>query len=132
MTENYIIVAPLPPLTSGERCIDLSTQIYKISRPLDDPEQITQYQFSWIIHPDTNDYALIVDLDAMIPVSPDKDLAPLIALLGDNIPPEEIAQIIATIDNQNPVRFGDIVPVEVTIRDTQYMIDNGWIVPNQN
>lgn len=128
MTQNYIIVTELPPLTSGERCIDLSKQIYKISRPLDDPEQITQYQFSWIIHPNTIDYALVVDLDAMIPVSPDKNLADLIALLGNNIPPEEIAQIVLTIDNQNPVRFGDIVPVEVPIRDEQYMIDNGWIV----
>lgn len=128
MSQNYIIVTPLPPLTSGERCIDLSKQIYKISRPLDDPEQITQYQFSWIIHPNTVDYALVVDLDAMIPVSPDKNLADLIALLGDNIPPEEIAQIVETINNQNPVRFGDIIPVEVPIRDEQYMIDNGWIV----
>ena len=124
---NYIIVTPLPPLNSGERCIDLSIQIYKISRPLNDPEQITQFQFGWIIHPNTVDYALVVDLDAMIPVSPDKNLADLIALLGPNIPQAEIDQIVLTIDNQNPVRFGDIIPVEVPVRDEQYMIDNGWI-----
>jgi hypothetical protein len=130
MEQNYIIITPLPLLTSEQRCIDLSIQIYKISRPLDDPEQITQYQFGWLVNPNGIDYALIVDLDAMIPVSPDKNLADLIALLGDNIPPEEIAQIVATINNQNPVRFGDIVPVEVSIRDEQYMIDNGWLIPH--
>lgn len=128
MTNNFIIVAPLAPLTSEERCIDLSKQIYKISRPLNDPEQVTQFQFGWINKPDTTDYALQVDLDAMIPVSPDKNLADLIALLGPDIPQAEIDQIVATIDGQNPVRFGDIIPVEITVHDEQYMIDNGWIV----
>lgn len=137
MTENYIIVTPLPPLTSEERTIDLSTQIYKISRPLDDPQQETKYQFAWINKPSTIEYALCVDLDAMIPVSPEKDLAPLIALLGDNVPPEEIARIVAEIDNQNPVRFGDIIPTETPVWDRAYMEANGWfevplaeIIPN--
>ena len=130
MAQNYIIVRAIPPLSSMDRCIDLSTQIYKISRPLDDPEQITQYQFSWLVNPNGIDYALIVDLNAMIPVSPDKNLADLIALMGPDVPQSEINQIVTTINNQNPVRFADIIPVEVPIRSEQYMIDNGWITPN--
>lgn len=45
---NYIILDEINP---KEAVKIYSSELYKISRPVNDPDNITKYLFDWIIHP---------------------------------------------------------------------------------
>jgi hypothetical protein len=121
---DYIIILDLNGYTSQQRCIGFSRELFKISRPVSEAEDVTAYLFGWVIHPETGQYALEVDLDTIIPVHPEKDLTAIISMLNPLATAEEIATIVAGMGSA--VRFGDMLPAYVEVISYDTMKQNGW------
>jgi hypothetical protein len=126
---NYLIVLPEAGLDSGQRADAISEELYALGRPpqVRQPDDVTRYVFGRIKHPDRDEYALQVILDYGIYVHPDNDIDGLIALFPE-VPEQEKEALSAYIESQVNRRFpfGNIIPSTATVRDGQYMEDNGW------
>jgi hypothetical protein len=121
---KYIIISEISPMTSEQRCIGFSRELFKISRPVSDEQDTTEFLFGWIVHPTTGQYAMIVDLDAIIPVHPDKDLSTIISMLNPIASQEEVATIVSNIGTT--VRFQDLLPSYVIISEGSDLEAEGW------
>ena len=126
---NYIIVLPEDGLTSQQRANAISEELYALGRPpgVRKPDDVTKYVFGRIKHPDREEYALTVILDYGIYVHPDNNITGLLSLFPE-VPDGEKEQLALYIESQVNRRFpfGNIIPSTATVRDEQYMRDNGW------
>lgn len=123
-TMNYLIVSDLDGMTSKDRCELFSKELFRISRPISEPSDVTMYLFGWVNKDDS--YALQVDLDYMIPVHPDHDLSTLVSLLNPAATQEEIDSISAHIGSNSSVRFGDLLPSYVQVKTKEELEADGW------
>ncbi len=124
---NYIIIEPEANMTSADRAVAITEELFRVSRPdsARHPKDVSRYVFGWMDHPENGERALSVDLDYNIYVHPDNNLDALIALFPE-VPEEERAQLSEFISGSDNFRFGDIIPSTATVRDQQHMQDNGW------
>jgi hypothetical protein len=70
-------------------------------------------------------FALQVDTEYNIPVSPLATLEKLITLMLE-LSEVEIRQLSSYVLNAQSFPFGAIVPSTTTVRDQAYMIEHGW------
>ena len=126
---KYIIVRPAGVLTSKERADAISEELYALGRPpgVRQPDDVTKYVFGRIKHPDREEYAMTVILEYGIFVHPDNNITGLLELFPE-VPDAEKVALAAYIESQVDRRFpfGNIIPSTATVRDQQYMEDNGW------
>jgi hypothetical protein len=129
----YIKVLPQAGLTSEERAIAISRELFRIQRPINQQNDSTLYLFGWIKHPtqDPNytevvDTALEVDVNQVIYVHPDNDLTNLIALFPE-LTQEEKDGLAAFIESQANFMFQYIIPSDVTVFDEAQMKSSGWL-----
>ena len=124
---NYIIVQPEADMTSADRAAAITEELFRISRPdsARHAKDVSRYVFGWIDHPTSGERALTVDPDYNIFVHPDNNLDTLLSLFPE-VPEAERTQLSQLIASSSNFRFGDIVPSTATLRDKQYMEDNGW------
>jgi len=121
---NYIIVNPSETLTSKERCELFSRELFKISKPVNQPENASMYLYGCINKEDL--YALQVDLDYSIYVHPEKDLTALISILNPAATAEEISIITQSIDGASHIPFGEILPSYVQVKTKEELEADGW------
>ncbi len=121
---NYIIVNASETLTSKERCELFSRELFKISKPVNQPDDVSMYLFGWINKEDL--YALQVDLEYSIYVHPDKDLTTLISLLNPSATTEEIEIITQSIDGASHIPFSEILPSYVQVKTKEELEADGW------
>ena len=120
---KYTIILT-PDVLEGAKTF--SRELFKISRPVNDQSDVTQYLFGWITHPSTGEVALVVDEDQIIPVHPEKDVTTLMQMLNNDATESELQQLADYVSQTNQVRFGDIIPSGVIIRDHAEMETLGW------
>lgn len=132
MNAQYIKVLPQAGLTSEQRAIAISRELFRIQRPINQQSDATLYLFGWIKHPtkdstytDTVNAALQIDTNQVIYVHPDNDLTNLIALFPE-LSQAEKDGLAAFIESQQSFPFGAIVPSGVTLFTYQEMKDSGW------
>ncbi len=127
MAQQYIIVLPEGTLTSEKRAKSITRELYNITTPLavQEPYQKDGTVFGVIVHPDGVQHALQVDTEYTIPVHPQATLEKLVSLFPE-LSETERFDLQSYVLNSNSFPFGHIVPSTTTIRDQQYMIDNGW------
>ena len=133
MNAQYIKVLPQAGLTSEQRAISISRELFRIQRPINQQSDATLYLFGWIKHPtkdpnytDTVNAALQIDTNQVIYVHPDNDLTNLIALFPELSQAEKEA-LVTYIENSASFEFRYIVPSGVTIYDEQQMKNDGWL-----
>lgn len=127
--QEWILVNPEGLLTSVARAEIISRELYNITRPvwLQQPHEADYNLFGYITHPDDpTNAALIVDTMHIIQVHPSCTLEKLIAVFPELTVDERFA-LSSVIHQTNAFPFGLILPDSVTVRDEQYMIDNGWL-----
>jgi hypothetical protein len=127
--QEWILVNAEGLLTSVARAQIITRELYNITRPvwLQEPFEAESNLFSYITHPDDpTNAALIVDTMHIIQVHPSCTLEKLIAVFPELTVDERFA-LSSVIHQTNAFPFGLILPDSVTVRDEQYMIDNGWI-----
>ena len=124
---QYIIVLPEGTLTSEKRAKSITRELYNITSPLavQEPYQKDGTVFRVIVHPDGVQHALQVDTDYVIPVHEQATLEKLVSLFPELSADERFAlQSYALNSDEFP--FSAIIPSTTTVRDQDYMIENGW------
>ena len=134
---GYIKVLPQAGLTSEERAIDITRELFRIQRPIDQQNDATLYLFGWVKHPtqDPNyveivDTALQVDTNQVIYVHPDNDLTNLIALFPELSQAEKDA-LVNYIESSASFEFRYIVPSGVKVYTYEEMKEDGWFPENE-
>ena len=124
---GYIIVLPTPTQTSERRAYQITRELYNISRPvlIRAEGEAASTVFGIVTHPDGIQNALQVDTDYLIRVHEAATLEKLVACFPE-LSNDERYSLSAYVQTNNSFPFGHIVPSTTTIRDQQYMIDNGW------
>jgi len=125
--QGYIIVLPTATQTSERRAYQITRELYNISRPvlIQAEGEAASTVFGVVSHPDETQYALQVDTNYVIQVHPAAILEKLVACFPE-LTNEERYALSSYVQTNNKFPFGDIVPSTTTVRDHQYMVDNGW------
>jgi hypothetical protein len=133
MNAQYIKVLPQAGLTSEQRAIAISRELFRIQRPIDQQNDATLYLFGWIKHPtkdsnyvDTVNAALQIDTNQVIYVHPDNDLTNLIALFPE-LSQAEKDGLAAFIESQQMFLFKYIIPSDVNVFTEAEMKAAGWL-----
>ena len=126
---GYIIILPLPHMTSEQRAYSISRELYNITVPLTIQEdyQHDGHVFGVVKHPDGMQAALHIDTDYLIPVHPLATLEKLVTLFPE-IPEQERTMLQSFVLHNRAFPFGMIVPSTSTIRDYAYMVEQGWFI----
>jgi hypothetical protein len=124
---QYIIVLPEGFLTSEVRAKSITRELYNITVPVAIQEEYQKDAtvFGVITHPDGIQHALQVDLDYVIPVNPQATIEKLVSLFPE-LNEQERFNLSSYVLNNQEFPFGNIVPSTTTIRDYDYMVENGW------
>ena len=124
---QYIIVLPEGTLTSEKRAKSITRELYNITTPLavQEPYQKDGTVFGVIEHPDGVQFALQVDTEYIIPVHEQATLEKLVSLFPE-LTADERFNLASYALNTDAFPFAAIIPSTTTVRDQQYMIDNGW------
>lgn len=124
---QYIIVLPTPTQTSERRAYQITRELYNISRPvlIQAEGEAASTVFGIVVHPDGVQNALQVDTDYLIHVHEAATLEKLVACFPE-LTNDERYQLSAYVQTNHRFPFEHIIPSTVTVRDQQYMIDNGW------
>lgn len=69
MAQFYTILQTDTDGTSVEKAMYISREMYKMSRPIADPNDGTLYLFQWFEHPDKTKTAILIDEDHELPIS---------------------------------------------------------------
>ena len=83
--------------------------------------------FGVVKHPDGIQAALHIDTDYLIPVHPLATLEKLVTLFPE-IPESERTMLQSFVLHNRAFPFGMIVPSTSTIRDYEYMVEQGWFI----
>ena len=128
---QYIIVLPEGFLTSEVRAKSITRELYNITVPvaIQEDYQKDATVFGVIVHPDGIQHALQVDTDYVIPVSPQATIEKLVSLFPE-LNEQERFNLSSYVLNNHEFPFGNIVPSTTTIRDYDYMVENGWFPPD--
>ena len=124
---KYIIVLPAGVLTSKTRAEAITRELYNITVPLAIQQE---YQkdgkvFGVVVHPDGVQHALQVDPAYIIPVHPQANLEKLVAMFPDLTDTERVT-LQGYIHTSDAFPFGAIVPSTTTLREHEYMVEQGW------
>ena len=124
---EYIIVLPEGFLTSEVRAKSITRELYNITVPVAIQEEYQKEAtvFGVIVHPDGIQHALQVDTDYVIPVSLQATIEKLVSLFPE-LNEQERFNLASYVLNNQEFPFGNIVPSTTTIRDYDYMVENGW------
>ena len=124
---QYIIVLPTATQTSERRAYQITRELYNISRPvlIQAEGEAASTVFPIVTHPDGVQNALQVDTDYVIKVHEAATLEKLVACFPE-LTSEERYSLSAYVQTNNKFPFGHIVPSDTTIRDHDYMVQNGW------
>jgi len=124
---QYIIVLPTATQTSERRAYQITRELYNISRPvlIQAEGEAASTVFPIVTHPDGIQNALQVNTDYVIKVHEAANLEKLVACFPD-LTNDERYSLSAYVQTNSKFPFGHIVPSTTTVRDHQYMVDNGW------
>ena len=124
---QYIIVLPEGTLTSEKRAKSITRELYNITTPLaiQQPYQKDGTVFGVIEHPDGVQFALQVDTSYIIPVHEQATLEKLVSLFPE-LSDSERFNLQSYVLNTEAFPFAAIIPSTTTVRDQDYMVQNGW------
>ena len=124
---GYIIVLPTPTQTSEARAKQITRELYNISRPvlIQAEGEKASTVFGIVTHPDGIQNALQVNTDYLIFVHAAATLEKLVACFPE-LTNDERFQLSAYVQTNHRFPFAHIIPSTTTVRDHQYMVDNGW------
>ena len=124
---QYIIVLPTATQTSERRAYQITRELYNISRPvlIQAEGEAASTVFGIVTHPDGIQNALQVDTDYLIHVHEAATLEKLVACFPE-LSNDERYSLSSYVQTNNSFPFEHIIPSTTTVRDYQYMVDNGW------
>ena len=131
---EWILVKPVGVINSKDRAHIIARELYNIMRPVhvQSPDEASNTLCSVLQHAtDRTQYALRVDTNYMIAVHPECNLEKLVAMFPE-ISASQRYNLSSAIHQLDEIPLHSILPNTVTVRDYQYMVDNGWIIPEKD
>jgi hypothetical protein len=124
---QYIIVLPTATQTSERRAYQITRELYNISRPvlIQAEGEAASTVFGIVVHPDGVQNALQVDTDYLIHVHEAATLEKLVACFPE-LSNDERFELSAYVQTNHKFPFEHIIPSTTTVRDHDYMVQNGW------
>lgn len=124
---SYILISANDDHTSQERAELITRELYNITAPeaMQHEYQADGTVFGLVEHPDGGDWAMHIQADWVIYCHDDVDLARLVSAFPE-VPADEVASLSALIESSDKIEFAQIIPSTATVRDYEYMVDNGW------
>ncbi len=124
---SYILISANDDHTSQERAELITRELYNITAPeaMQHDYQADGTVFGLVEHPDGGDWAMQIQADWLIYCHDDVDLARLVSAFPE-VPADEVASLSALIESSDKIEFAQIIPSTATVRDHEYMVDNGW------
>jgi hypothetical protein len=124
---SYILIESNDDLTSQERAELITRELYNITAPeaMQHDYQADGTVFGLVKHPESDDWAMHIQADWVIYCHDDVDLDRLVGAFPE-VPAEEVATLRSLIESSDKVTFSQIIPSTATLRDFEYMVDNGW------
>jgi|TARA_Y100000289_G_scaffold22439_1_gene21861 hypothetical protein len=124
---SYILIQSNDDFTSQERAELITRELYNITAPevMQHDYQADGTVFGLVEHPDGGDWAMHIQEDWVIYCHDDVDLDRLVGAFPE-VPADEVATLRSLIESSDKVTFSDIIPSTATVRDYDYMVDNGW------
>ena len=117
-------------MTSAERAEAIDREVWRLRRPLSvqSPQDITQFYYPRITHPETGQVAIVGDTTENVKIHPDVDLTDLLALLPE-VPQEEKDGLVMYIDANKggSVPFGQLIPSTSTQLTEAEAEALGWL-----
>ena len=131
---EWILVNAVGLINSKDRAHIITRELYNITRPVhvQAPDEAGNTLCSVLQHAtDNTKYALRVDTNYMISVHPECNLEKLVAMFPE-ISASQRYNLSSAIHQLDEIPLSSILPNTVTVRDYQYMVDNGWIIPDED
>ena len=124
---GYIIVLPTATQTSERRAYQITRELYNISRPvlIQAEGEAASTVFGIVTHPDGIQNALQVDTDYLIHVHEAATLEKLVACFPE-LTSDERYSLSSYVQTNHSFPFEHIIPSTTTVRDHDYMVQNGW------
>jgi len=124
---QYIIVLPTATQTSERRAYQITRELYNISRPvlIQAEGEAASTVFGIVTHPDGIQNALQVDTDYLIHVHEAATLEKLVACFPE-LTNDERYSLSSYVQTNHSFPFEHIIPSTTTVRDHDYMVENGW------
>ena len=124
---QYIIVLPTATQTSERRAYQITRELYNISRPvlIQAEGEAASTVFGIVVHPDGVQNALQVNTDYLIHVHEAATLEKLVACFPE-LTNDERFELSAYVQTNHKFPFEHIIPSTTTVRDHDYMVQNGW------
>lgn len=114
--------------TPRPQALNVSRELFNISRPEKEDEDITQYLFGHIEHPVSGEISLVVYEDFDLRVHPDASgrIDALGDLLDQCIEAGEINRLKGVLNSSERVRFENIIPAMLEVKTKTEMETDGW------
>lgn len=131
---EWILVKAVGLINSKNRAHIIARELYNVMRPVhvQTPDEAGNTLCSVLQHPTNRDnYALRVDTAYMIAVHPECNLEKLVAMFPE-ISASQRYNLSSAIHQLDEIPLSSILPNTVTVRDYQYMVDNGWIIEDDD
>jgi hypothetical protein len=128
---KYIIVADKAK-TSAERTMDINRELFRISRPNPDPEDVSVYLLTMITHPSNGKMALGFESTTSIPVSSSVDVTDLRGMLSEDATEVELDGLEGYLYSKigSKVNFETIIPSAIVILTYDDLDQAGWFPVN--
>lgn len=123
----YLPVQPRISLTSQQRAVGISVELYNLKQPkhLQEPGQVTTQMLPVVQHPSTMQWACIAETDLQIAVNPERDVTALVALFPQ-LSTEERAQMTYYISTSPVVVFSYLMPSDAEVLTEAEAEAAGW------
>ena len=112
-------------LILNDKAMAFTRELFKMTKPVNQPDDITLYQYGWITHTDGR-IAIAVDLDEYLGVHPQADVEPLVLAFYPNVNNNKMNQIKDFIATKSSIQVREILSNYVTIYTYAQMEADGW------
>lgn len=107
--------------------------LYRILRPEDNPEGISDVMFHSIIHPNTGYAALMCDMNYNVKINNMNQATILMQSLVGKVPQVALDARLEHMRNHvnNEIPFSEIIPNSETLFTRDDMVADGWLPPEE-
>lgn len=114
--------------TAEQKAVLISREMYKMSRPTPDIEDVTMYLFPWYIHPNTNIAAIYIDEEYNLPLATNANQTILLNIFGLVATPQEVQALNDKINDSKgeTVMIKDVLPQNISKFTEQDLINMGF------
>lgn len=112
-------------LILNDKAVTFTRELFKMTKPVNAPGDITLYQYQVIRHSDGR-FAVVINLQEFLIVAASSNVDDLIKSFFPNITQNKLNQVRTYVKNKTSIQLLDLLQNYVTIYTHQQMVADGW------